>query len=54
LFRVSSFGFRFCEAKLADLNSTGSVPDRESAALGHGRKSHTPQGEKSSATRMVS
>src|SRR5207302_5757266 len=39
---------------VSDARSRGSVPDSESASLGQGRKSHTPQGEKAPATRHVS
>lgn len=39
---------------ISDLRSFGNVPESESASLGQGRKSHTPQGEKAPATRHVS
>jgi chemotaxis protein MotB len=39
---------------IADLDPHGSVPMSESVALGRGRKSHTPKGEKAGATKMVS
>ena len=39
---------------VSDVNSYGNVPVAESVALGQGRKSHTPKGEKAGATKMVS
>jgi flagellar motor protein MotB len=39
---------------VSDIMSLGSVPERDASALGQGRKTHTPQGEKGGATRLVS
>jgi chemotaxis protein MotB len=39
---------------VSDLNRLGNVPMADSAALGQGRKSYTPQSEKATATQLVS
>jgi chemotaxis protein MotB len=39
---------------VSEMNRLGSVPLADSAALGQGRKSYTPQSEKATATQLVS